>query len=193
MVLGSISPVTTCNATQASYGRVQLGLISEVAGLAHTVGADLWLSGGWSMDFFLGAATREHDDIDMFTLDTQIVALDEALCAHGYRPTGEAPLEQQRDYLKDGSDLTIVPVRLDEDGAPRVAGGRFVGEPWPTEMLSGAGWGEIAGIRMLYIAPAAQIEIKEMTPVWIPGRPRREKDAHDIAAIRQALHLKRAY
>jgi hypothetical protein len=37
------------------------------------------------------------------------------------------------------------------------------------------------------MGPEAQIESKEMTPVWVPGRPRRPKDAEDIARLRQAL------
>jgi hypothetical protein len=37
------------------------------------------------------------------------------------------------------------------------------------------------------ISPAAQIEIKQMMPVWVPGRPRRPKDAADIARLRAAL------
>ncbi|MEV4880291.1 hypothetical protein [Streptomyces cyaneofuscatus] len=37
------------------------------------------------------------------------------------------------------------------------------------------------------ISPAAQIEIKRMTPVWIPGRPRRAKDAEDIRVLEAAL------
>jgi hypothetical protein len=37
------------------------------------------------------------------------------------------------------------------------------------------------------ISPQVQIECKEMMPVWVPGRPRRPKDAEDIARLRQAL------
>ena len=173
--------------TAAEATQQQLAVIAEVAGLADNVGAELWLGGGWAMEFFLGAITRTHEDIDMFTLDAQMLRLDETLRARGYQPTGPAPLDQQRDYLKNGLDVTVAPVRLGENGAPLVAGGSFVGEPWPAEMLRDAGWGEINGVRVRYIAPSAQIEIKEMTPVWIPGRPRRQKDADDIAAIRQAL------
>lgn len=32
-----------------------------------------------------------------------------------------------------------------------------------------------------------QVTIKRMTPVWIPGRPRRAKDAEDIARLEAAL------
>lgn len=165
----------------------QLTILREITELAHTVGADLWLRGGWAMDFFLGEITRTHDDIDLFTLEPHVIALDEALQAHGYRPTGSAPQTQQREYLKNSYDVSIVPLRLADDGAPLVAGGRFQGEPWPVDMLRDAGWGEIGCVRLRYIAPAAQIECKEMMPVWVPGFPRRAKDTEDILAIRRAM------
>jgi hypothetical protein len=37
------------------------------------------------------------------------------------------------------------------------------------------------------ISPMAQIEVKEMMPVWMPGRARRLKDTEDIVRLRQAL------
>lgn len=37
------------------------------------------------------------------------------------------------------------------------------------------------------VAAEAQIEIKRMMPVWDPRRPRRAKDAEDIARLRAAL------
>ncbi|MFJ9790044.1 hypothetical protein [Streptomyces globosus] len=41
--------------------------------------------------------------------------------------------------------------------------------------------------RDLGVEVRAQITIKHMTPVWIPGRPRRGKDAEDIARLEAAL------
>nr|BFE68098.1 hypothetical protein GCM10020092_013990 [Actinoplanes digitatis] len=37
------------------------------------------------------------------------------------------------------------------------------------------------------VSPRAQIEIKEMMPVWVPGLARREKDRRDIALLRAAM------
>jgi hypothetical protein len=47
--------------------------------------------------------------------------------------------------------------------------------------------GRIGSLRCPIISPLAQIEIKEMMPVWAPGFPRRPKDAEDIARLRAAL------
>jgi hypothetical protein len=37
------------------------------------------------------------------------------------------------------------------------------------------------------VSPQAQIEIKRMMPVWDPSRPRRAKDAEDIARLEAGL------
>ncbi len=47
--------------------------------------------------------------------------------------------------------------------------------------------GRIGPARCPIISPHVQIESKEMWPVWVPGSPRRPKDAEDIVRLRQAL------
>jgi hypothetical protein len=46
--------------------------------------------------------------------------------------------------------------------------------------------GHIGAVACPIISPRAQIEIKRMMPAWVPGRPRRAKDARDIAVLRAA-------
>jgi hypothetical protein len=76
-------------------------------------------------------------------------------------------------------------------GRVTVAGGQFAGEPWPDGMLD---WspGRIGELQVPIISPYVQIETKEMLPVWVPGRPRRPKDAEDVARLRQALDSEKA-
>lgn len=45
----------------------QLRLISETLAIAESLDVEVWLRGGWAMDFFLGGVTRDHEDIDWFT------------------------------------------------------------------------------------------------------------------------------
>jgi hypothetical protein len=47
--------------------------------------------------------------------------------------------------------------------------------------------GRIGDLECPVISPRAQIEIKKMMPVWVPGMARRSKDAADIARLRAAL------
>ncbi|MFF6907971.1 aminoglycoside adenylyltransferase [Streptomyces sp. NPDC012389] len=118
----------------------QLRLIAETVRIADALGVDLWLRGGWAMEFF----------------------------------------------LKQGEESSFA--LLDEDGSGHVvvAGGPWAGERWPDGMLEGP-LGRIGATACPVISPAAQIEIKRMTPVWIPGRPRRAEDAEDIRVLETAL------
>ena len=50
---------------------------------------------------------------------------------------------------------------------------------WPT--------GRIDNLRCPIINPSAQIEIKTMMPLWVPGMPKRPKDAEDITLLQAAL------
>lgn len=47
--------------------------------------------------------------------------------------------------------------------------------------------GRLGDLTCPIVSAAAQIEIKEMMPVWVPGMRRRPKDAEDIARLRAAL------
>ncbi|MFE9205762.1 hypothetical protein [Micromonospora sp. NPDC007230] len=46
--------------------------------------------------------------------------------------------------------------------------------------------GRIGPLAAPIISAAAQIEFKEMFPVWMPARPRRAKDAADLARLRSS-------
>lgn len=55
-------------------------------------------------------------------------------------------------------------------------------------MLEDAVTSHLAGLTCAVISPADQVEIKQMMPVWVPGRPRREKDIADISVLLTALN-----
>jgi hypothetical protein len=170
----------------ARAGR-QLGLIGDVVALAAELGVEVWLRGGWAMDFFLGEVTRDHVDIDWFAWVADAQVLQEGLLRRGYRRVDGARVEQQLDVARDGQELSFAwLVRGEEAGQVVVGGGPWAGEPYPAGMLAGPP-GRIGPVRCPIISPAAQIEIKQMMPVWVPGRPRRAKDAADVARLRAAL------
>jgi hypothetical protein len=164
----------------------QLELIAEVVAIASDVGVEVWLRGGWAMDFFLGEVTRDHVDIDWYAWAVDAQVLQEALLRHGYQVLDGPPVEQQLDVTRRGEELSFAWVARDEVGNVVVGGGPWAGEPYPSGMLD---WpaGRIGQVRCPIISPAAQIEIKQMMPVWVPGRPRRAKDAADVARLQAAL------
>ena len=160
----------------------QLQAIAEVS----TLGVEVWLRGGWAMDFFLGAITRPHRDVDFFAWDRDADRLAAALTARGWELLPEPPHDRQLDFRRDGVDLSLTLIGRDGDGFPVVPAGPWKGERWPAGMLDGEP-GRLGELRCAIVDPYAQIEIKKMMPVWVPGLARRPKDAEDIARLEAAL------
>ncbi|AKN70183.1 aminoglycoside adenylyltransferase [Streptomyces sp. PBH53] len=164
----------------------QLDLIADVLSAARASGVPLWLRGGWAMDFFLGEVTREHDDIDWFAWAKDAEQLAGTLIRLGHTPVPGPPAGLQLDFLKDGLESSFTLVDRDGAGRVTVAGGPWAGTPWPDGLL-GAEPGRIGALEAPIVDPRVQIEIKRMMPVWDPARPRRAKDAEDIARLEAAL------
>ncbi|MEU8663286.1 nucleotidyltransferase domain-containing protein [Actinoplanes philippinensis] len=160
----------------------QLESIAEVASL----GPEVWLRGGWAMDFFLGRVTRPHLDVDWFAWASDAGRLSAALTSRGYELLPEPAHDQQLDFARGELDLSFALITRDSAGNVIVAGGPWAGQRWPGGMLDWPG-GRIGAVRCPIISPFAQIEIKRMMPVWVPGMPRRPKDAADITVLETAL------
>ncbi|GAA1607385.1 hypothetical protein GCM10009828_038480 [Actinoplanes couchii] len=154
---------------------------------------EVWLRGGWAMDFYLGRVTRPHRDVDWFAWSTDAARITAALTSRGYTLLPEPPHDQQLDFVRpDGAevlDLSFALMTRTEQGTVTVAGGPWTGAPWPDGMLT-APPGRIGLLTCPIISPQAQIEIKRMMPVWAPGTPRRPKDAEDITRLEAALDVR---
>jgi hypothetical protein len=164
----------------------QLALIAEVHSAARDSGLPLWLRGGWAMDFFLGEVTREHADIDWFARVEDAGPLAGTLTRLGHTPVPGPPADLQLDFVRDGLESSFTLIDMDAAGRVTVAGGPWAGTPWPDGLL-GAEPGRIGTLEVPIVDPRAQIEIKRIMPVWDPSRPRRAKDAEDIARLAAAL------
>jgi Aminoglycoside-2''-adenylyltransferase len=165
----------------------QLEAIAEVTAL----GLEVWLRGGWAMDFFLGRVTRPHRDVDWFAWWSDAGRLAAALTGQGYELLPEPPHDRQLDFVRGELDLSFALVARDDEGRVIVPSGPWAGQRWPEGMLD---WpaARIGDVRCRIISPSAQIEIKKMMPVWVPGMPRRPKDAEDVAALEAALVAERS-
>lgn len=171
---------------ERSRAEGQLRLIVETAEIAETLGAEIWLRGGWAVDFFLGEVTRDHEDIDWFAWSGDAPGLVAAMVGRGYARIPGPPPDQQVDLAKDGLESSVCFVNRDEAGRILIAGGPWSGEPWP-EAAAAVRPGRIGSVACGIVDPLGQIANKVMMPVWVPGRPRRAKDADDIARLRAAL------
>jgi len=164
----------------------QLALIKEIVSLCDAASISCWLRGGWAMDFFLGRVTREHDDIDLFVWAQDAPALAHALEQAGFVEQGGPPPEAQRDFAKDGEEVQIALLALNQRGQVVVGGGPARGTPWPEGMLTSP-TGQIGDVVCPIVNPRVQVEIKEKFPTWRPGLPPRAKHQADIARLRDAL------
>lgn len=168
----------------------QLQLIAETNEIAQSLGADVWLRGGWAMDFYLGELTRDHEDIDWFAWISDAAKLTTELLRRGYRPLPGPPTDQQLDFAKDELEASFALLNKDQAGQVVIAGGPWGGEPWPEAGMLHPRPGRLDGVQSKILSPRAQVEIKKMMPIWVPGRSRRQKDVDDIARIETALeHL----
>jgi hypothetical protein len=84
----------------------QLRLIADTVAMSERIGVQIWLRGGWAMDFFLGRVTRDHADIDWAAWIEDAPALTAALHADGYQAITGPPPDQQLDVAAPSSAHT---------------------------------------------------------------------------------------
>ncbi|WP_410811744.1 nucleotidyltransferase domain-containing protein [Micromonospora sp. 067-2] len=160
----------------------QLASIAEVVMVAGAAGVPVWLRGGWAMDFHLGEVTRPHLDVDWYCWRADGDRLAALLLARGWRLDPRMPVEQQLDLFAGEVEVSVAYLGRDRQGRVTVGAGPWVGTVLPDGMLD-APPGRIGSLSAPTISVAAQIEFKQMYPVWMPERPRRPKDADDLARL----------
>jgi hypothetical protein len=163
----------------------QLAAIGDVLRITAAAGIAVWLRGGWAMDFHLGELTRPHTDVDWYCWRRDADRVSVLLGAEGWRVDPRLPAEQQLDLIRADVELSFAYLDRDAAGRVVVGGGPWTGTPLPDGMLD-APPGRLGPLSAPVISAAAQIEFKEMYPVWMPHRPRRAKDATDLARLRAA-------
>jgi hypothetical protein len=94
----------------------QLSALADVHEMLTKSVIDYWLFGGWAVDFYAGAVTRPHDDVDIaIWLDDHERIID-LLAAKGWK---HAPYEDEdggTGYERDGVRLELTFLVRDEDG-----------------------------------------------------------------------------
>lgn len=164
----------------------QLVLIEDTVAMSQRLGVQVWLRGGWAMDFFLGYLTRDHADIDWHAWTDDAPAITAALHAGGFRVQEGPPQGQQLDVARDGLEMSFAWLASGAGGKVTAAGGEHAGEEWPDGMLD---WppGRIGPTQSPIISPHALIECKQRWQTRLPDGNRREKEAVDVTRLRRAL------
>ncbi|GAA0360229.1 nucleotidyltransferase domain-containing protein [Bacillus horti] len=96
----------------------QLKALSEISTISETLKVELWLRGGWAIDFLLGKVTRLHDDIDIVTWIQNREQLEQALIKKGYKQVSvsEEFRNRQSDFQKGNIEITISYITYTETG-----------------------------------------------------------------------------
>jgi hypothetical protein len=71
----------------------QLSALAELGDLLENAGIAYWLFGGWAVDFYAGAVTRTHDDLDVAVWEVDGPAIARLLTASGWRHATPLPDE----------------------------------------------------------------------------------------------------
>ncbi|SRR6266496_1210485 len=81
---------------------------------AHEI--EYWLFGGWAVDFYAGAVTREHDDVDIAVWLTDHDRIAELLAADGWRHAPEPDEDGGTGYERDRVRLELTLLVRDDEG-----------------------------------------------------------------------------
>jgi hypothetical protein len=103
-------------ADRAPTAKEQLAAIASLSGVLDQQAVDYWLFGGWAVDFWVGAVTREHDDIDVAAWRRDYDPIKTALEAAGWRHRPEADEVVGTRYQLGPALVEFTFVVADDDG-----------------------------------------------------------------------------
>ncbi len=134
-------------------------------GLLDRHGVRCWVMGGWGIDALLGRVTREHKDLDLLVLVTDLPRYDEIVRRHGFARKLEwgenQPIDVDGmpfdsafvDAHLDGREIDVHVIDLDEHGVVT----QFHTDPWPLPGNAISGRGTLAGTAVRCVTRSAQI------------------------------------
>jgi lincosamide nucleotidyltransferase A/C/D/E len=142
---------------------------------AASIGATIWLDGGWGVDALLERQTRPHSDLDIAVEQRHVHALEDLLAAHGYRRVDRDRELSWNFVLADsaGHRIDFHVVVLDDDGNGDY-GPPENGEQYPAAALTGRG--TVAGRSVCCISPEWLVQFHT-------GYPVDDDDWADVSAL----------
>ncbi|MDP4170484.1 MAG: hypothetical protein Q8906_07720 [Bacillota bacterium] len=162
-------------------GEKQLKTLREINEICLSHKFDLWLRGGWAIDFLLGKITRLHSDIDLVTLIQYRERIEQTMIDADFKkiPVGEF----QTDFLKNDIDVSFVFVRLSDDG--NIIANGFPDWVWRKDALSMQNY-HLQGISMNVLNPRQLLEEKKVYEQGT-GRKLRPKDIDSMKIIQEII------
>ena len=100
-----------------SAAEEQLAAIANLSAVLDQHQVDYWLFGGWAVDFFVGAVTRAHDDIDVAAWRRDHDRIKGALKGAGWRHAAAAGETAGARYQLGSALVEFTFVEADADGS----------------------------------------------------------------------------
>ena len=138
-------------------------------------GVQCWVIGGWGVDAVLGRVTREHKDLDLLVLISDLPRYADVVQQRGFRRAlvwsesrpvyvGELRFDSAFvDAHRDGRQIDVHVIDVDRQG--RLT--QWHADPWPLPQNATFGTGTIAGATVRCVTRAAQIAMH--TGYDLPG------------------------
>ncbi|WP_419471548.1 nucleotidyltransferase domain-containing protein [Gottfriedia acidiceleris] len=155
----------------------QLMILNEINSICLNLKFQLWLRGGWAIDFLLGKITREHSDIDLVTFIQYREELEQAMVNAGFKKIPISIL--QTDFIKDEVDVSFVFVRISEEG--KIIANGFPDWEWRKDALPIQKY-NFKGISINVLNPYQLLEEKKIYEKGT-GRKLRPKDIESMKVI----------
>lgn len=156
----------------------QLKILSEINTICLNLKFHLWLRGGWAIDFLLSKVTREHSDIDLVTFIQYREDIEQAMVNAGFKKIPVSLL--QTDFIKDDIDVSIVFVRISDEG--KIIANGFPNWEWRNDALPMQKY-HLNGISIYVLSPYQLLEEKKVYEKGT-GRKLRPKDIESMKVIK---------
>lgn len=156
----------------------QLKILNEINIICLNLNFQLWLRGGWAIDFLLSKVTREHSDIDFVTFIQYREELERAMVNTGFKKIQVSML--QTDFIKDEVDVSFVFVHISEEG--KIIANGFPDWEWRKDALPIQKY-NLKGISINVLSPCQLLEEKLVYEKGT-GRKLRPKDIESMRVIK---------
>lgn len=172
-----------CNIVSQEFYKAhdQLRILREICEICASLKYDLWLRGGWAIDFILGRITRSHSDIDLVTWIQYREQIELALVNAGFQKIPVSEL--QTDFLKNDIDISLIFVRLSDDGS--IIANGFADWIWRSDSMP-TNLYNLHDVSVHVLNPYQLLEEK-MVYEKGTGRKPRPKDIESMKIIQQII------
>jgi lincosamide nucleotidyltransferase A/C/D/E len=173
--------------TPPMTGAMSVDQAQAIYELLDRNGVRCWVMGGWGVDALLGRVTREHKDLDLLVLITDLPRYTDIVQQHGFerklawsesRPMKIDAVQFDSAFVDahpDGREIDVHAIDVDREGVVT----QFHTDPWPLPRNAISGTGTIEGVTFHCVTPAAQIAMHS-------GYDLPEKHCEDVRLLQAA-------